>query len=61
MMFGSNFPGIKLIKSELRLDGVVILMESSFFESSKIIFHTLREEKLSEKRFLKRVRTESGN
>ena len=61
MMFGSNFPGIKLIKSELRLDGVVILMERSFFESSKIIFHTLREEKLSEKRFLKRVRTESGN
>ena len=36
MMFGLTFPGIKLTKSELRLHGVVILMERSFLYCESI-------------------------
>ena len=36
MLFGLNFPGIKLIKSDLRLHGVVILMERSFLYCESI-------------------------
>ena len=35
-MFGLNFPGMKLIKSDLRLHGVVILMERSFLYCESI-------------------------